>query len=129
MRLLTVVAGLVRVCGRVGVIAAALAVLAAGVACSLASAPRVLPAGTSGAAPAAGPHSAARAGGGGQGQSAGAEIDPAYFSQRHRAVLRPGVHAMTPVKTHVSRLLTKLAARDRAQLIVIAYESGFVTPA
>ena len=36
---------------------------------------------------------------------------------------------MTPVKTHVSRLLTKLAARDRAQLIVIAYESGFVTPA
>jgi DNA-binding NarL/FixJ family response regulator len=33
------------------------------------------------------------------------------------------------VKTHVSRLLTKLAARDRAQLIVIAYESGFVAPA
>ena len=33
------------------------------------------------------------------------------------------------VKTHVSRLLTKLAARDRAQLVVVAYESGFVTPA
>jgi DNA-binding NarL/FixJ family response regulator len=33
------------------------------------------------------------------------------------------------VKTHVGRLLTKLAARDRAQLIVIAYESGFVAPA
>jgi len=33
------------------------------------------------------------------------------------------------VKTHVSRLLTKLDARDRAQLIVVAYESGFVTPA
>ena len=31
-------------------------------------------------------------------------------------------------KTHVSRLLTKLAARDRAQLIVAAYESGLVTP-
>ena len=45
------------------------------------SAPRVLPADTNGAAPAAGPHSAgARTGGGGQGQSAGAEIDPAYFS-------------------------------------------------
>jgi len=29
-------------------------------------------------------------------------------------------------KTHVSRLLMKLAARDRAQLIVIAYESGLV---
>jgi DNA-binding NarL/FixJ family response regulator len=27
-------------------------------------------------------------------------------------------------KTHVSRLLMKLAARDRAQLVVIAYESG-----
>ena len=36
---------------------------------------------------------------------------------------------LATVKTHVSRLLTKLAARDRAQLIVIAYESGFVTPA
>jgi DNA-binding NarL/FixJ family response regulator len=34
---------------------------------------------------------------------------------------------LATVKTHVSRLLTKLAARDRAQLIVIAYESGFVT--
>ena len=28
-------------------------------------------------------------------------------------------------KTHVSRLLMKLAARDRAQLVVAAYESGF----
>jgi DNA-binding NarL/FixJ family response regulator len=36
---------------------------------------------------------------------------------------------LATVKTHMSRLLTKLAARDRAQLIVIAYESGFVTPA
>ena len=36
---------------------------------------------------------------------------------------------LATVKTHVSRLLTKLAARDRAQLIVIAYESGFVPPA
>lgn len=32
------------------------------------------------------------------------------------------------VKTHVSRLLTKLDARDRAQLVVIAYESGVVAP-
>ena len=31
-------------------------------------------------------------------------------------------------KTHVSRLLTKLQARDRAQLVVIAYESGLVRP-
>ena len=34
---------------------------------------------------------------------------------------------LATVKTHMSRLLTKLGARDRAQLIVIAYESGFVT--
>jgi DNA-binding NarL/FixJ family response regulator len=31
-------------------------------------------------------------------------------------------------KTHVSRLLMKLGARDRAQLVVIAYESGVVVP-
>ncbi|HEY7273212.1 MAG TPA: response regulator transcription factor [Actinoplanes sp.] len=31
-------------------------------------------------------------------------------------------------KTHVARLLMKLAARDRAQLIIVAYESGLVTP-
>jgi DNA-binding NarL/FixJ family response regulator len=29
-------------------------------------------------------------------------------------------------KTHVSRLLMKLSARDRAQLIVVAYASGLV---
>ena len=31
-------------------------------------------------------------------------------------------------KTHVSRLLAKLQARDRAQLVMIAYEAGVVTP-
>jgi DNA-binding NarL/FixJ family response regulator len=31
-------------------------------------------------------------------------------------------------KTHVSRVLTKLGARDRAQLVVAAYESGLVLP-
>ncbi|MGW3662151.1 response regulator [Streptomyces sp. NPDC005141] len=30
-------------------------------------------------------------------------------------------------KTHISRAMTKLAARDRAQLVVFAYESGLVT--
>ncbi|WP_329181255.1 response regulator transcription factor [Streptomyces sp. NBC_01477] len=31
-------------------------------------------------------------------------------------------------KTHVSRAMTKLGARDRAQLVVLAYESGLVRP-
>jgi DNA-binding NarL/FixJ family response regulator len=31
-------------------------------------------------------------------------------------------------RTHVSRILTKLGARDRAQLVVLAYESGLVSP-
>ncbi|MDI3405152.1 response regulator [Streptomyces cavernicola] len=37
---------------------------------------------------------------------------------------------ITPVtaKTHVNRAMTKLRARDRAQLVVLAYESGLVTP-
>ena len=31
-------------------------------------------------------------------------------------------------KTHVSRILTKLGQRDRAQLVMIAYETGLATP-
>ena len=31
-------------------------------------------------------------------------------------------------KTHVARILSKLQARDRAQLVVLAYESGLVRP-
>jgi DNA-binding NarL/FixJ family response regulator len=31
-------------------------------------------------------------------------------------------------KTHVSRAMTKLGARDRAQMVVLAYEHGLVTP-
>ncbi len=32
------------------------------------------------------------------------------------------------VKTHINRLFTKLAVRDRVQAVIFAYESGFVSP-
>jgi DNA-binding NarL/FixJ family response regulator len=32
-------------------------------------------------------------------------------------------------RTHVSRAMVKLRARDRAQLVVFAYQSGLVRPA
>jgi DNA-binding NarL/FixJ family response regulator len=36
--------------------------------------------------------------------------------------------SIATAKTHVGRLLAKLMARDRAQLVVIAYESGLASP-
>jgi DNA-binding NarL/FixJ family response regulator len=36
--------------------------------------------------------------------------------------------SMGTVKTHIGNLLAKLHARDRAQLVIAAYESGLVTP-
>jgi DNA-binding NarL/FixJ family response regulator len=35
---------------------------------------------------------------------------------------------MATAKTHISRLLAKLGARDRAQLVIAAYESGLIQP-
>ncbi|RBL82672.1 DNA-binding response regulator, partial [Streptomyces cavourensis] len=39
-----------------------------------------------------------------------------------RLVLSPATS-----KTHVSRIMTKLGVRDRAQLVILAYESGMIT--
>jgi DNA-binding NarL/FixJ family response regulator len=61
------------------------------------------------------------------------------LTEREREVLRQVGRGLTnqeigaelflsplTAKTHVSRIMTKLAARDRVQLVVIAYETGLV---
>ena len=46
------------------------------------------------------------------------------------AELAQTLHVSLPTaKTHVSRILTKLGARDRTQLVILAYQSGLVTRA
>jgi DNA-binding NarL/FixJ family response regulator len=40
-----------------------------------------------------------------------------------RLVLSPAT-----ARTHVSRAMVKLRARDRAQLVVVAYQTGLVSP-
>ncbi|MFJ9208820.1 response regulator [Streptomyces sp. NPDC102264] len=83
-----------------------------------------------------------------QGAGSGEGADPAVSPERLDAltvrerevlVLVAGGHSndeiaerlqVSPltVKTHVNRAMAKLGARDRAQLVVIAYESGLVRP-
>ena len=43
-------------------------------------------------------------------------------------IARRFVLSPTTVKTHVNRAMMKLGARDRAQLVVLAYELGVVRP-
>jgi DNA-binding NarL/FixJ family response regulator len=63
------------------------------------------------------------------------------LTDREREVLRLVAHGLTndeiaaelflsplTAKTHVSRIMQKLHARDRVQLVVLGYESGLITP-
>ena len=65
--------------------------------------------------------------------------DPGVLTNREREVVRLVARGLsneeiaahlvisqTTAKTHVSRAMTKLGARDRAQVVVYAYESGLV---
>jgi DNA-binding NarL/FixJ family response regulator len=69
------------------------------------------------------------------------EAELAVLTAREREVLALVAHGLSndeiaermvlspmTAKTHVSRAMTKLGARDRAQLVVFAYQSGLVTP-
>ena len=72
-------------------------------------------------------------------QPAGASAALAELTSREREVMALVAEGLTnaeigerlfmspaTARTHVSRILTKLGARDRAQLVVIAYETGLV---
>ncbi|MEU2282686.1 response regulator transcription factor [Streptomyces sp. NPDC013178] len=63
------------------------------------------------------------------------------LTEREREVMTLAAHGMSnaeiadrlvlsplTVRSHIQRAMTKLHARDRAQLVVIAYQSGLVTP-
>jgi DNA-binding NarL/FixJ family response regulator len=68
-----------------------------------------------------------------QSRATAAPVSLANITEREREVLRlVGEERLviTPLtaKTHVSRIMTKLLVRDRAQLVVLAYESGLVRP-
>ncbi|MDQ1595490.1 MAG: hypothetical protein QOH40_2046 [Arthrobacter pascens] len=76
-----------------------------------------------------------------QSRATAAPVALEHITEREREVLRlvgEGLNnaeiaerlVITPLtaKTHVSRIMTKLLVRDRAQLVVLAYESGLVRP-
>ena len=81
------------------------------------------------------------AAGRGHGNRALPDSDLGRLTEREREVLALVAQGMSneelavrlclsplTTKTHVSHIMTKLGARDRAQLVVIAYESGLVVP-
>ncbi|HKP39722.1 response regulator transcription factor [Mycobacterium sp.] len=74
-------------------------------------------------------------------QSGGPQTALAELTAREREVMALVAEGLTnaeigerlfmspaTARTHVSRILTKLRARDRTQLVVMAYESGLVRP-
>jgi len=74
-------------------------------------------------------------------QPAGPSVALAELTLREREVMALVAEGLTnaeigerlfmspaTARTHVSRILTKLGARDRTQLVVMAYESGLVRP-
>ena len=76
---------------------------------------------------------------GGRDRSRG--LAPAGLTEREAEVLRLMATGMSnveisaelfvsvqTVKTHVGNVLAKLGARDRTQAVIVAYETGFVTP-
>jgi DNA-binding NarL/FixJ family response regulator len=94
--------------------------------------------------PAAGPAAGPGTGGAGQRKGPGRPrpgCDLSRITEREREVLSLVAEGLSneeiatrlylsplTTKTHVSHIMTKLDARDRAQLVVIAYESGLVIP-
>jgi DNA-binding NarL/FixJ family response regulator len=68
-------------------------------------------------------------------------VELTYLTEREREILRLVAAGMSnaeiaqqlvisplTAKTHVGRVLAKLGCHDRAQLVALAYETGFVTP-
>ncbi len=66
---------------------------------------------------------------------------PVLLANREREVVALVTHGLSndeiagamllspaTAKSHVSRAMIKLGARDRAQLVVFAYQAGLVTP-